>query len=60
MDLIYLAIGVIFFLLSGWLISGLERLKRNMTMNVMYVLGGILSLGLLVYLMVALLKPEWF
>jgi K+-transporting ATPase KdpF subunit len=29
-------------------------------MNVMYVLGGILSLGLLVYLLVALLKPEWF
>ncbi|THJ09372.1 MAG: K(+)-transporting ATPase subunit F [Nitrospira sp. CG24C] len=29
-------------------------------MNVMYVLGAILSLGLLVYLMVALLKPEWF
>jgi K+-transporting ATPase KdpF subunit len=29
-------------------------------MDVMYVLGGILSLGLLVYLMVALLKPEWF
>jgi K+-transporting ATPase KdpF subunit len=29
-------------------------------MNVMYVLGGILSLGLLVYLMVALMKPEWF
>jgi K+-transporting ATPase KdpF subunit len=29
-------------------------------MNAMYVLGGILSLGLLVYLMVALLKPEWF
>ena len=29
-------------------------------MNAMYVLGGILSLGLLVYLVVALLKPEWF
>jgi len=26
----------------------------------MYLLGGILSLGLLVYLMIALLKPEWF
>ena len=29
-------------------------------MNALYVLGGILSLGLLIYLMVALLKPEWF
>jgi len=25
-----------------------------------YLLGGVLSLGLLVYLMVALLKAEWF
>lgn len=29
-------------------------------MNVMYALGGIVSVGLLIYLMVALLKPEWF
>lgn len=25
-----------------------------------YLLGGLLSIGLLAYLMVALLKPEWF
>jgi K+-transporting ATPase KdpF subunit len=29
-------------------------------MNVMYVVGGVLSLALLVYLMIALLKPEKF
>ncbi|MBS0169720.1 MAG: K(+)-transporting ATPase subunit F [Nitrospira sp.] len=29
-------------------------------MTAMDVFGGILSLGLLIYLMVALLKPEWF
>jgi K+-transporting ATPase KdpF subunit len=29
-------------------------------MNVMYGLGAVLSLGLLVYLMIALLKAEWF
>ncbi|HSE57721.1 MAG TPA: K(+)-transporting ATPase subunit F [Nitrospiraceae bacterium] len=29
-------------------------------MNEMYLLGGMLSLGLLAYLLVALLKPEWF
>jgi K+-transporting ATPase KdpF subunit len=29
-------------------------------MNGMYLLGGILSLGLLIYLMIALLKAEWF
>jgi K+-transporting ATPase KdpF subunit len=25
-----------------------------------YLIGGILAFGLLVYLMIALLKPEWF
>ncbi|MCW5796973.1 MAG: K(+)-transporting ATPase subunit F [Nitrospira sp.] len=29
-------------------------------MNAMYVIGAVLSLGLLVYLMIALLKAEWF
>jgi K+-transporting ATPase KdpF subunit len=29
-------------------------------MNAMYVLGAVLSLGLLGYLMIALLKAEWF
>lgn len=29
-------------------------------MNAMYSLGGIVSVGLLIYLMVALLKAEWF
>lgn len=29
-------------------------------MNVLYLLGGILALGLLIYLLLALLKPERF
>jgi K+-transporting ATPase KdpF subunit len=29
-------------------------------MTVMYFIGGVVALGLLVYLMVALLKPELF
>jgi K+-transporting ATPase KdpF subunit len=29
-------------------------------MPVMYLIGGVVALGLLVYLMVALLKPELF
>ena len=29
-------------------------------MNPLYVTTGLLSLGLFVYLMAALLKPEWF
>jgi K+-transporting ATPase KdpF subunit len=29
-------------------------------MNILYVVSGIISFGLLVYLVLALLKPEWF
>lgn len=29
-------------------------------MNFLYLIAGIISLALLVYLFVALLKPEWF
>jgi len=29
-------------------------------MNVLYIISGIIALGLLVYLVIALLKPEWF
>jgi K+-transporting ATPase KdpF subunit len=34
--------------------------KKEDAMAGLYLLGGILAFGLLVYLMVALLKPEWF
>jgi K+-transporting ATPase KdpF subunit len=29
-------------------------------MSTLYVIAGIIALGLLVYLVLALLKPEWF
>lgn len=29
-------------------------------MNLLYGIAGIITLGLMVYLVVALLKPEWF
>lgn len=29
-------------------------------MNWLYMLGGLVALALLLYLLVALLKPEWF
>jgi K+-transporting ATPase KdpF subunit len=28
--------------------------------NTMYLIAGLISLGLLVYLLLALMKPEWF
>jgi K+-transporting ATPase KdpF subunit len=29
-------------------------------MSALYIISGIIALGLLVYLILALLKPEWF
>jgi K+-transporting ATPase KdpF subunit len=29
-------------------------------MNPLYLIAGIITLGLLIYLVLALLKPEWF
>ena len=29
-------------------------------MNILYLVVGVIALGLLVYLFLALLKPEWF
>ena len=29
-------------------------------MNLLYLIAGVISLALLVYLVLALLKPEWF
>jgi K+-transporting ATPase KdpF subunit len=29
-------------------------------MNPLYIIAGIITIGLLIYLVLALLKPEWF
>ena len=29
-------------------------------MNIFHIISGVIALGLLVYLVLALLKPEWF
>ena len=29
-------------------------------MSALYLIGGVVALGLLIYLVLALLKPEWF
>jgi len=29
-------------------------------MNPLYLIAGVITIGLLIYLMLALLKPEWF
>jgi K+-transporting ATPase KdpF subunit len=52
---------------DGRLLPGVVGLRRGLRsavvgadMTALYALGGLISLGLLVYLFVALLKPEWF
>ena len=38
----------------------LRLVERGGRVNVLYVCVGLIALALLVYLFVALLKPEWF
>ena len=48
---------------SSWYQAGSSRRWidcNGRVMNLTYVLGAILSVGLLVYLLIALLKAEWF
>jgi K+-transporting ATPase KdpF subunit len=34
--------------------------SRRQEVNTLYLIAGLISLGLLVYLLLALMKPEWF
>ena len=51
---------------DGWILSHLlgpgkrSRTAIGGSMNALYVIGGLIALALLVYLVVALLKPEAF
>ena len=58
-DIVYLGIVVGFFALTWALIRLCERLSEG-AMPLLYVVGGIVALGLLIYLTLALLKPEIF
>jgi K+-transporting ATPase KdpF subunit len=40
--------------------GALRKAFRGQEMSILYLLGGLISLGLLVYLLLALMKPEWF
>jgi K+-transporting ATPase KdpF subunit len=37
-----------------------RRTPAEQTMNPLYLITGIVAIGLLVYLLLALVKPEWF
>ena len=59
-DIIMLAIAALFAVTSWLLILLSDALMGAQAMNGSEVIGLVLSLGLLVYLTIALLKPEWF
>jgi len=64
MDIIYLCITIAFFLLTYGLMKLCVNLAEKKTgrtiMNWLYLISGVISLCLLVYLFAALLKPEKF
>ncbi len=59
MDLVYVGV-VIFFSPYRGASSSCVNAYRRMGMTVLYLVGAIIALVLLVYLFVALLKPELF
>jgi K+-transporting ATPase KdpF subunit len=44
----------------GWTGKRFVERLREVRMNIIYIVGGIVALALLVYLVVAMLKPEMF
>ena len=58
-DLLYVGLSVLFFGLT-WAFVKLLSACRRRSMPLLYVVGGLVSIGLLAYLVLALLKPELF
>ena len=58
-DIIMLGIAAL-FAVSSWLLIVLSDAYGRQAMNGSEIIGLVLSVGLLVYLTIALLKPEWF
>ena len=59
MDLAYIALTLVLFALSWGLIVVCDRLMEANHERPVHLVG-LISLGLFVYLVFALLKPEWF
>ena len=58
-DLAFVGLTLVFFGLS-WALVGSATACSGGTAMGLYVLGGIVAVGLFVYLLVAMLKPEAF
>ena len=60
MDVVYLALGCRALAVDGRHGGRLRQARRAREMTWMYVLGSVVAVGLLVYLVAALLFPEKF
>jgi len=60
LDLIMVAAGLAFFAVAGGYGAACDRLCGGRLMVLDYALGSLVTLGLLVYLTYALLRPERF
>ena len=60
MDALYVALTVGFFAVSLGLLWLCESLMGERIMNPLYLIAGVISLLLFVYLIIALLRPELF
>ena len=60
MDLVYVGITVLFFAARRGLCRRLRSAEWRRVMTIDHIVGLIVTLGLLVYLTYALLKPEKF
>ncbi len=59
-DLLYLGLTLLLLLASWGLIVVCDRLMEDDKMNAIHLIAGAITLALLIYLILALLKPEWF
>ncbi len=59
MDAVFIIVVIAIWAVTHWLIRAVVA-HRRCRMSGMYLLGALLALGLLVYLLYALIKPEKF
>ncbi len=57
---LYLFMGIAFSALTGLLVKLFQKAGGGLLWKSLYWIGGIVAFGLLVYLIVALMKPEIF
>lgn len=60
LDLVFIAVTILFFLIALAYVRGCEKLQEEKLMNLESILGLVVAALLLIYLAYALLRPEKF